>query len=261
MEGFVERDDWFLLSRMYVSTISVIKDIKDIDPNLAVERIMGLINNLFPNNNGEDIKLGEAKTLIQLLSRARNYNIDHPSIAHYMKYSEIASESATEPVSLNQETSVNDVITYPDYWLYKELGDRYTGLPCFLDQVEMDKRNWLLGWKRMKRKAYTTLQLQAIIAESQDTGALLAAALLWAENEPCEEVFKQAADLVGASTLDELWEAFYVTSTRVGFVAVVLAIIHHEILATLNVGEYFARIEIVEKKGEFYRSYGARKRK
>jgi len=44
-----------------------------------------------------------------------------------------------------------------------------------------------------------------------------------------EEIFKQAADLAGASSLDDFWCAYNTIYTRDGFVAVVIAIVHYSI--------------------------------
>ncbi|MEH2458304.1 hypothetical protein [Nostoc sp.] len=118
---------------------------------------------------------------------------------------------------------------------------------------------WLSGWSRMSRKGYSIPQLEAIIAGSYVVVQVMAAALIWAAKNPTEEVFKQAAKLAIANELDKLWEAYYSTKSRAGFVAVVLAIAHYDLLATLNSGEYFPWIEISSNGKTYWREYPNRK--
>lgn len=124
---------------------------------------------------------------------------------------------------------------------------------------QMDGYNWAATWTRMNRKGYSVSELEMIIAECKIDTQLIAASLMWASVLPLEEVFEQAAKLAHANTIDELWEAYYSASTRKGFVAVVLAIVHYELLVELNSGEYYPWIEVVVKDKEYWRQYSNRK--
>jgi len=265
MEVVLERHDWVVLSEMVVDVESVIRDLRKVDATIWVETVDALINKLYPGNGSEKITLVRAGRVVKAIAKVRKLDMNHPAISHYSNYTEWNqgtennSNQAVTPVSEEEQHNVIDRITYPEYRKSTNLGDKYDGQPCYLDQLQMDQHNWLLAWSRMKRKQYSVSQLQAIIAESQTTIQLIAASLIWAEANPSEEVFEQAAKLAAASDLDDLWEAYYVTPSREGFVAVVLAIVHYDLLATLKVGEYFPWIQLIYKEKEYWRQYPKRK--
>lgn len=120
---------------------------------------------------------------------------------------------------------------------------------------------WGKGWNRMKRQGYTVPQLEMIIAESNVETQSIAASLIWASMNPTEEVFELAAKLAGANTVDELWQAYYSTATRKVFVGTVLAIIHYDLLAELNDGEYYAWIEMKYEGNKYWRTYPSKTRR
>ncbi|WP_335228487.1 hypothetical protein [Nostoc sp.] len=84
-----------------------------------------------------------------------------------------------------------------------------------------------------------------IIAESKIVTQSIAASLVWASLVPSEEIFEQAAILAVVNPIDELWSAYYSTASRKGFVGVVLAIVHYDLLIELNSGEYYPWIEVI----------------
>ncbi|MEH2067882.1 MAG: hypothetical protein V7K47_06900 [Nostoc sp.] len=111
----------------------------------------------------------------------------------------------------------------------------------------------------MNRQGYSISQLEMIIAECNIDNQLIAASLIWASLLPSEEVFKQAASLAVANDLEELWGAFHSIRTRQGFVAVVLAIVHYELLVGLEDGEYYPWIEVFAKEKEYWSRHSGRK--
>ncbi|MFN6475330.1 hypothetical protein [Nostoc sp. DedQUE07] len=115
--------------------------------------------------------------------------------------------------------------------------------------------SWGKAWNRMNRQEYSIPQLEMIIAESKVEEQLIGASLIWASLTPSEEVFELAAKLAGANTIDELWGAYYSASSREGFVAVVLAIVHYELLAELEGERYYAWIEVKYEQGKYWRRY------
>ncbi len=120
---------------------------------------------------------------------------------------------------------------------------------------------WGKGWNRMNRQGYTVSQLEMIIAESGVETQAVAAALIWASKNPTEEVFEIAAKLARVNTVDELWAAYYSTASREVFVGTVLAIIHYDLLAELNNGEYYSWIEIKYEGNKYWRTYPNKTRK
>ncbi|MHC5755446.1 MAG: hypothetical protein ACYTXF_33355 [Nostoc sp.] len=124
--------------------------------------------------------------------------------------------------------------------------------------VEIDDMgicSWGKAWNRMNRQGYSVSQLEMIIAESKVEEQLIGASLIWASLTPSEEVFKLAAKLAGANTIDELWEAYYSAGSREGFVAVVLAIVHYELLAEFEGERYYAWIEVKYEGNKYWRVY------
>lgn len=120
---------------------------------------------------------------------------------------------------------------------------------------EMSKWNWGKVWNRMNRQGYSVSQLEMIIAESKVDTQLIAASLIWASLIPSEEVFEQAAILAVVNTIDELWSAYYSATSRRGFVRVVLAIVHYDLLIELNSREYYPWIEVIYKDKGYWRRY------
>lgn len=248
---------WKELGESQITVESVIKDLKEVDSTIWVETIERLILKFYPENDSEFIKLGQARRIVQRLAEVRHLDINHPSIFHYQQYPLIANQESITSVCEEPILNVNDRITQPRYTMMAP-GDRYDGEPCFFDRMEMDKRNWLLGRKRLLLKGYSKEQLEAIIANCSDMATLIGASLIWASSNPSEDVFEQAADMALVSSIDDLWSAY--NTIGKGFVAVVIAIVHYELLTKLEVGQYFPSIEIVEKNGEFFRKYGQCKR-
>ncbi|MFN6474052.1 MAG: hypothetical protein RMY36_030855 [Nostoc sp. SerVER01] len=129
-----------------------------------------------------------------------------------------------------------------------------------IEEVKIGQHEWGKVWSRMNRQGYSVSQLEMIIAECKIENQLIAASLIWASLVPSEEIFKQAAELVAANDLEELWGAFYSIKTRKGFVAAVLAIVHYELLNGLEDGEYYPWIEVFAKGKEYWSRHSGRKR-
>lgn len=115
--------------------------------------------------------------------------------------------------------------------------------------------SWGKAWNRMNRQGYSVSQLEMIIAESKVEAQLIAASLIWASLVPSEEVFELAAKLAAANTIDELWGAYYSAGSRKVFVAVVLAIVHYELLAEFKGERYCAWIEVIYEGNKYWRVY------
>ncbi|MFN6475261.1 hypothetical protein [Nostoc sp. DedQUE07] len=120
---------------------------------------------------------------------------------------------------------------------------------------QIDKWNWGKAWNRMNRMGYSVSQLEMIIAESKVDTQLIAASLIWASLVPSEEVFEQTVKLALANPIDELWQAYYSAASRKGFVGVVLAIVHYDLLIELNSGEYYPWIEVIYKDKGYWRRH------
>lgn len=256
-----------------VSELRLIEDLREVDPKIWVETVQNTIARVAPemtNNEYDDgsrlIPLGLAAKVVRIIARAKGYDLKHPAISHYLICPEV--ESAKLRVKAGVEGNAcrdidgSCVMVQPDYRIHEERGDDWRGI----DPIEMDKINWMNAWRRLKRKNYTGEQLQAIIGETQEAATLIAASILWTDLQArlgleviVEDIFQRAAELASSCNLDELWEAFYVVQKREDFVAVVMAILHYELLVLLTPGQYYPWIDVAYEHGEFVRKYPKRK--
>ncbi|HLP88416.1 MAG TPA: hypothetical protein VK184_07480 [Nostocaceae cyanobacterium] len=261
-----------VLSENVVRVSELIEDLREVDPKIWVETVQNTIARVAPEmtNNEQDgsrvIPLGLAAKVVRIIARAKGYDPKHPAISHYLIYSEVESAKLRGMVGMEgnvgREIDGSCLIAQPDCHIYEERGDDWRGI----NPIEMDKINWMNAWRRLKRKNYTKEQLQAIIGETQEAATLIAASILWTDQQArlgleviVEDIFHLAAELALSCNLDDLWEAFYSVQKREDFVAVVMAILHYELLVLLAPGQYYPWIDVAYEQGEFVRKYPKRK--
>jgi hypothetical protein len=164
-----------------------------------------------------------------------------------------------------QNTELLTEMKSADYRKFEILGDEYTALDeaelCHYDLIEMLSQDWLRAYRRLKRQSHrripwTLAELETILANTWDVTQAIAVSLVWVDLNPCEDVFREAARLAQVSTLAQLEDALTYEGDREPFIAVVLSIVHHEVLTVLKPDQYYSRIEIVIRGSQLYRRYG-----
>ena len=144
-----------------------------------------------------------------------------------------------------------------DYSLSVESGDQYDAANAselrLLDLISMQKYDWLRAYKRTAR--LTVNQLEQILASSYDMTQLIAAALRLADLVPCQDWFRKATALAQTSTMEQIESSLYYLKKKEEFVTSVLAMVHYELFGDFELGQWVARVEIIQADGQMYRRY------